>query len=353
MTAIIAVVVELARHFTIHGVLFTVSWHTREANATFRQELLKRVANKAGLQAENLGTYQIHTPKIGYYAEKASDELINLLWDSFLNYSKRDMIDIKNLHSKSRNAWKKVPTIVQDPYSYLSRNVATGLYIKCVSVNLHLTSESEEEYEDISAEDGQLKKIAAFKIRQDPKDAFFAWKKEQVFVVVHSPFVPVDPVSDGTAVQPGYDYNFHINLEEEHLQPHPYKTNCTNYEAEWTKNNRTGPRSQEMCKELCRLTYSRRCFGCERIRLTNTNPRNACLEDTYVMKNCLKDGEYKKMHHCNSHCKRACKKLKYRYSVTRIKNNSKYSSDSENVTINLYVHTDVTVLSHNPLYGVS
>ncbi|GBM96727.1 hypothetical protein AVEN_79654-1 [Araneus ventricosus] len=152
------------------------------------------------------------TPKIGYYAEEASDELINLLWDSFLNYSKRDMIRIRNLHSKSRNTWKKVPTIVQDPYSYLSRNVATGLYIKCVSMNLHLTSESEEEYEEISAEDGQLKKIAAFKIRQDPKDAFFAWKKEQVFVVVHSPFVPVDPVSDGTAVQPGYDYNFHINL---------------------------------------------------------------------------------------------------------------------------------------------
>ncbi|GBM96718.1 hypothetical protein AVEN_79647-1 [Araneus ventricosus] len=158
-----------------------------------------------------------------------------------------------------------------------------------------------------TAEDGGMKKIAAFKIRQDPKDAFFAWKEEQMFIAIHSPFVPVNPVMDGIAVQHGFEYDFHINLEEEHLQPHPYRTNCTNYDEEWAKNNRTGPRSQEMCKELCRLTFSRRCFGCETIRLTNINPRKACLESFSDEKVCTKEAEFEKLYRCKDRCKKACK----------------------------------------------
>ncbi|GBM96716.1 hypothetical protein AVEN_79646-1 [Araneus ventricosus] len=97
----------------------------------------------------------IMTPKIGYYSEEASDEMIKLLWDSFLNYSERYMFQVRNLHSNSGNTWKQVPTIVQDPFPHLSMNVAEGLYLKCVSLNLHLAGKSEEEFEEIFVMDSR------------------------------------------------------------------------------------------------------------------------------------------------------------------------------------------------------
>ncbi|GBN77970.1 hypothetical protein AVEN_191311-1 [Araneus ventricosus] len=46
VTAIIAVVVELARHFTYATeCIYTVSWHMRKPEPNFEQEWLKRVAN--------------------------------------------------------------------------------------------------------------------------------------------------------------------------------------------------------------------------------------------------------------------------------------------------------------------
>ncbi|GBM16904.1 hypothetical protein AVEN_267301-1 [Araneus ventricosus] len=45
LTAIIAVVVELALHYATECI-FTVSWHTRKPVPNFEQEWLKRVANK-------------------------------------------------------------------------------------------------------------------------------------------------------------------------------------------------------------------------------------------------------------------------------------------------------------------
>ncbi|GIX74523.1 hypothetical protein CEXT_668871 [Caerostris extrusa] len=45
--------------------------------------------------------------------------------------------------------------------------------------------------------------------------------------------------------------------EEEHLQPAPYPTNCTDYEALWEKNNKTGPRSQEVSKFPYWTTYEK------------------------------------------------------------------------------------------------
>ncbi|GBO43233.1 hypothetical protein AVEN_23193-1 [Araneus ventricosus] len=45
LTAIIAVVVELARHFTMLRSEFSVSWHMRKSVPNFKQEGLKRIAN--------------------------------------------------------------------------------------------------------------------------------------------------------------------------------------------------------------------------------------------------------------------------------------------------------------------
>ncbi|GBO46358.1 hypothetical protein AVEN_6285-1 [Araneus ventricosus] len=46
LTATIAAVVELARHFTMpRSAIYTVSWHMRKPAPNFEQEWLKRVAN--------------------------------------------------------------------------------------------------------------------------------------------------------------------------------------------------------------------------------------------------------------------------------------------------------------------
>ncbi|GBN88771.1 hypothetical protein AVEN_74896-1, partial [Araneus ventricosus] len=43
--------------------------------------------------------------------------------------------------------------------------------------------------------------------------------------------------------------------EEEHLLPHPYQTDCIDYNAEWRRRNKTGPRSQEVCQDLCEWSF--------------------------------------------------------------------------------------------------
>ncbi|GIY95611.1 hypothetical protein CEXT_335431 [Caerostris extrusa] len=50
--------------------------------------------------------------------------------------------------------------------------------------------------------------------------------------------------------------------EEEHLQPAPYPTDCTDYVALWEKNNKTGPRSQEnnMSSEILHC-IAKHCFS--------------------------------------------------------------------------------------------
>ncbi|KAG8177402.1 hypothetical protein JTE90_014850 [Oedothorax gibbosus] len=35
------------------------------------------------------------------------------------------------------------------------------------------------------------------------------------------------------------------------LLPHPYETDCEDYELAWKKNNNTGPVSREMCELEC------------------------------------------------------------------------------------------------------
>ncbi|GIY72441.1 hypothetical protein CEXT_689551 [Caerostris extrusa] len=62
-------------------------------------------------------------------------------------------------------------------------------------------------------------------------------------IFIHSPFVPISQF-EVNFIKPKVDYIINIKMEEEHLLPHPYQTNCTDYDALWLKNNRTGPRSE-------------------------------------------------------------------------------------------------------------
>ncbi|KAG8189774.1 hypothetical protein JTE90_017690 [Oedothorax gibbosus] len=64
------------------------------------------------------------------------------------------------------------------------------------------------------------------------------------------------------------------------LLPHPYKTDCKDYELSWKNNNNTGPVSREMCELLC-VRVDFKYF--ERNRAGRSSPRKECkmLLDSY------------------------------------------------------------------------
>ncbi|XP_055946461.1 uncharacterized protein LOC129976753 [Argiope bruennichi] len=85
----------------------------------------------------------------------------------------------------------------------------------------------------------------------------------QVFFAIHPPFNPINPVFEGHAIRSGFIYAVEITLEEDHLLPYPYPTNCTDYTTKMATINGAKPRSQEMCKELCRSEFFKQCIGCD------------------------------------------------------------------------------------------
>ncbi|CAL1289829.1 unnamed protein product [Larinioides sclopetarius] len=57
---------------------------------------------------------------------------------------------------------------------------------------------------------------------------FYASSRPQVFIGIHSPFVPNNPLEDGLAIYPGKSYELQVELEkEEHSLPPPYQTSCS------------------------------------------------------------------------------------------------------------------------------
>ncbi|KAG8172783.1 hypothetical protein JTE90_015945 [Oedothorax gibbosus] len=47
-----------------------------------------------------------------------------------------------------------------------------------------------------------------------------------------------------------------IRLSMKRLLPHPYETDCRDYELSWKENNKTGPVSREVCEQECTKKYS-------------------------------------------------------------------------------------------------
>ncbi|GFY18800.1 uncharacterized protein TNCV_2400181 [Trichonephila clavipes] len=167
-------------------------------------------------------------------------------------------------------------------FPYHNRNI-TFVYdetlhftVKCQSINLYIDGQSEPRAHKISLTERGTSYVYRFILNLEKEELFYPWLSHQVFFAVHSPFVPINPFLDGRAMKPGYLYNVNIRLEKELLLPHPYQTNCTDYEAMWKKNNKTGPRSQQKCRDMCTKNYSKFCFGCEKGLTMYENIEDLC-----------------------------------------------------------------------------
>ncbi|GFR31817.1 uncharacterized protein TNCT_637981, partial [Trichonephila clavata] len=78
------------------------------------------------------------------------------------------------------------------------------------------------------------------------KESAFLENPATALFSVHSPFGFDNLVLHKNEMNPGHLYKIYIRVEEEHLLPYPYFTNCTDYNTLWNANNRKGPRSQQV-----------------------------------------------------------------------------------------------------------
>ncbi|GBN82884.1 hypothetical protein AVEN_260505-1 [Araneus ventricosus] len=93
-------------------------------------------------------------------------------------------------------------------------------------------------------------------------EPFYPTDEPQVFVGIHSPYVPID-IADLHAIRPGKEYEIYVQLEkEEHLLPPPYQTDCKDNGPSEDAEESTSPNSFQMCLDLCRSEYTKAVSGC-------------------------------------------------------------------------------------------
>ncbi|XP_055944617.1 uncharacterized protein LOC129975579 [Argiope bruennichi] len=143
--------------------------------------------------------------------------------------------------SNNKNESELTPTFVEDP--------ERKTFVTCLSSYLHLDDRFEV---DTWPTDSQMQnEVIDYKITVHKNESFYPWTHPQIFLSIHSSLVPVNPLLEGIPLKTGHSYSIYIRLEEEHLLASPYGTNCTDYDELWRKNNMTGPRSREMCRDMC------------------------------------------------------------------------------------------------------
>ncbi|GFY46325.1 uncharacterized protein TNIN_316971 [Trichonephila inaurata madagascariensis] len=142
-------------------------------------------------------------------------------------------------------------------------NQLNGFYSICNSLNLHSDGNAEPEKWTInSSKRGGRNMIDYIALQMANNESFLYERFPKVIFSVHSPFVHDNPHILQNELKLGHRYEIDVRLKEEYLLPHPYPTDCTDYNDLWRENNKTGPRSQETCKKKCYVTFEEQCWKC-------------------------------------------------------------------------------------------
>ncbi|XP_055945241.1 uncharacterized protein LOC129975958 [Argiope bruennichi] len=285
-------------------------------------------------------------PIRGFHKDSSGDVeeiMINLI------SNESNTVYFLNQHNKSH---------FKESFTELDRN----RFVTCFSKNLHLYDGEEGTFAD------------NYGVKEDPSpDYLFAlhlkilpweltidpWHAPRIFFALHSPFEPVNPVHDGVTLSVESDYFMQITrLEEDHLLPYPYRTNCLDYEALWKENNRTGPRSQKICFEQCRAKFFKECAGCESGMTMYETLTSYCRN--FTARKCFdqdkKEQFRRRMGSCNLKCKPDCLKLKYYYKTEKFDQNrgSEHRDSEEGQKMDIIFtidNPDIIILSHTPMFG--
>ncbi|GIY87026.1 uncharacterized protein CEXT_364821 [Caerostris extrusa] len=179
-------------------------------------------------------------------------------------------------------------------------------------------------------------------------ETFYPWDTPELLFYIHSPFDPIT-LLQGKTLRPGFQYSINVDLEEEHLLESPYPTNCTDYNASWKASNKTGPRSQEMCRQTCLKHYSKKCYDCYYGLAMYENSADVCPLRPHVCFVKNRDELWANLQTCVKNCKnKLCVKLEYQYTLVE----KPLMHISDRIDLTIYVKdAKVVVLSHKPLYG--
>ncbi|GFT41793.1 uncharacterized protein NPIL_320041 [Nephila pilipes] len=205
--------------------------------------------------SDNISNLEI--PKLGYYASNLTNDVHDALMEIYIH----------NISQDGANLWSWEVPYEQENYSKITTNYIFDFekngFATCYSTNLHIYGG--EEVETTIFDDTFISKhvLNTFEIFIREEEAVYPWTVPEIMLSIHSPFIPVYPFYEGEILELGHMYIINIRMEEEHLLEYPYYTDCTDYEHLWEKNNKTGPRSQEMCKRLCTWNYLKPCAYCD------------------------------------------------------------------------------------------
>ncbi|GFQ65840.1 uncharacterized protein TNCT_425621, partial [Trichonephila clavata] len=288
-------------------------------------------------------------PKFGYFTQNKREEVEKVAWKLLVNSS-----------GERSPVFKKDDTYLEKITFVYDEELKT--IIKCISSNLHIGGKSEPVIHPLRAPKG-LHYVNEFTLNLEAEELFYPWLTHQVFFAIHSPLDPINPLHEGRAVKPGYHYSINIRLVEERFLPHPYQTNCTDYEAVWRRNNKTGPRSQKMCRDICRKIYSKACCRCENYLTMFEDIETLCSpveRKGYPYCYCKHwSALLNHMTECSTNCKEECLKVKY---LSTIKESVYEPTPSEAIewtsrrresTVVSVVIRDLekTIVYHDPLYS--
>ncbi|GFT90716.1 uncharacterized protein NPIL_553131 [Nephila pilipes] len=188
-------------------------------------------------------------PKLGYFASYSSDEVVP---DALME------IYIHNISENGADTWSwtvphMYPSIESKIKTTFIFDTQRTTYVTCYSTNLHIYSSEEVETVYSSPPGDSVLNVFRTHIREE--ETIYPWTVPRIFLSVQSPYVPISPFVDGMFLEKNHAYMLNIRMEEVHLLESPYKTNCTDYEDLWNKNNKTGPRSQEVIFETIIVSY--------------------------------------------------------------------------------------------------
>ncbi|XP_055945823.1 uncharacterized protein LOC129976336 [Argiope bruennichi] len=236
-------------------------------------------------------------------------------------------------------------------------------FAKCYSDNLHLNdNEKERIFEKRGVQVHSAEVLFDIHLNIVATEVLFQpWIFPHAYFAIHSPFEPINPVHSGERLRLGKHYFVTVTrLEEDHLLPYPYQTDCMDYEGLNKENNMTGPRSQEICLDLCRAEYYKKCRDCNAgLRMYETLD-NYCGEYDECFYDIFEDMS-KITEKCHAKCKPDCRKLKYHYKIAKFtiheKTNRSITAQellARGHPMNIQVsirNPDIFVLSHVPMFS--
>ncbi|KAG8180218.1 hypothetical protein JTE90_016494 [Oedothorax gibbosus] len=228
------------------------------------------------------------------------------------------------------------------------------LVYPCFSKHLRLEGHSPASVANLKKRTSVSMEYLTIDAGQD--EMFDSSARPGILFALHSPYEPVNPYLKGALMKPGRSYQVHIQLKEENRLKYPYKTDCMNYLEIWEANNRTGPRSKEMCIQHCQIEYSMWCRKCEWGIFMYKDVEKMCEMDKgkkcHIMNGTQKE-RYAERQRCIDSCKTECVKRTYSFSVEERTNiptvDDKEGKDYIDVDVFLD-EPEIFVYSHKPQY---